>query len=90
MRPTLILYTRPGCHLCEDAAGLLLRVAEERPFDLAEVDISGEPRLMKRYALRIPVVGRPDTGAELGWPFEAEDVWALLAAPGAGGETPER
>jgi glutaredoxin len=48
----LRLYTRPGCHLCEEAAAVLERVGE--PFE--EVDISGDDDLEEEYGLRIPVL----------------------------------
>ncbi len=48
----LTLYSRPGCHLCDDARAVLERVGE--PFD--EVDIDGDDELLKRHLERIPVV----------------------------------
>jgi glutaredoxin len=50
------LYGRPGCHLCEDARDVLLRVRAEVPFELLEVDIERDDELLKRYLERIPVV----------------------------------
>ncbi len=50
--PDLVLYTREGCHLCDDAREVLLRVGA--PFD--EVDIERDDELFKRYLERIPVV----------------------------------
>jgi glutaredoxin len=48
----LVLYGRAGCHLCDDAREVLLRVGE--PFD--ERDIEADDDLLKRYLERIPVV----------------------------------
>lgn len=48
----LTLYSRPGCHLCDDARVVLERVGE--PFD--EVDITTDDRLHARYLERIPVI----------------------------------
>jgi glutaredoxin len=48
----LVLYSRPGCHLCDDARVVLDRVGE--PFQ--EVDIESDDQLLKRYLERIPVV----------------------------------
>ncbi len=48
----LVLYGRPGCHLCDGARAVLLRVGE--PF--VEIDIEREDALLKRYLERIPVV----------------------------------
>ena len=50
------LYGRPGCHLCDEARDVLLRVREDRPFTLLEVDIERDDELFKRYLERIPVV----------------------------------
>ena len=56
MTPAVTLYGRPGCHLCDEARELLLRVREELPFALQEVDIERDDELFKRYLERIPVV----------------------------------
>ncbi len=48
----LVLYGRDGCHLCDDARAVLVRIGH--PFD--EVDIEGDPVLHKRFLERIPVV----------------------------------
>jgi glutaredoxin len=49
---TLVLYGRPGCHLCDAARVVLLRVGH--PFE--EVDIERDDALLRRYLERIPVV----------------------------------
>jgi glutaredoxin len=49
---TLVLYGRPGCHLCDQARGVLERVGH--PFE--EVDIERDDVLLRRYLERIPVV----------------------------------
>jgi len=48
----LVLYSRPGCHLCDDARAVLLRIGA--PF--AEIDIDADDALLKRYLERIPVI----------------------------------
>jgi glutaredoxin len=53
---TVTLYSRPGCHLCDDARLALRRVAARAPFDLEEVDITTDDALHARYLERIPVV----------------------------------
>ncbi|MFN8159718.1 MAG: glutaredoxin family protein [Solirubrobacterales bacterium] len=53
----VVLYSRPGCHLCEEARKRLLAIrAEGRDFELREVDIEAEEDLHRRYLERIPVV----------------------------------
>jgi glutaredoxin len=52
MTQRLVLYGRPGCHLCDDARAVLERVGE--PF--AEIDIETDDTLHAAYLERIPVV----------------------------------
>jgi glutaredoxin len=54
--PTLTLYSRPGCHLCDDARAVLERVRVRTTFSLREIDITSDDELHKRYVERIPVV----------------------------------
>ena len=53
---TVTLFTRPGCHLCdqvkEDLADLQLQI----PHQLFEVNIESDPALQKKYFDHIPVV----------------------------------
>jgi len=53
---TVTLYSRPGCHLCDDARTALERVRRRQPFDLVEVDIERDDALHRAYLERIPVV----------------------------------
>ena len=50
------VYRAAGCHLCENASRVLARVREDIPFELDEIDITGDPELEQRYRERIPVV----------------------------------
>jgi hypothetical protein len=53
----LTVYSRPDCHLCEDAVEAILALrAEGYRFELREIDIDSDERLLKRYLERIPVV----------------------------------
>jgi glutaredoxin len=52
----ITLYTRPGCHLCEDAADLLERLAARLPLEIVEVNILADVSLYERYKHSIPVV----------------------------------
>ncbi|MGH2983604.1 MAG: glutaredoxin family protein [Solirubrobacterales bacterium] len=55
--PRLVLYARPDCHLCDQARAQLEALrAEGLPFELEEVDIDSDDRLLARYLERIPVV----------------------------------
>ncbi len=75
MTVTFTLYSTSFCHLCEQAQQLLAQldmVAEV--VDIAEYD-----HLYQEYGLRIPVVKRNDTGAELGWPFDISALGQFIA-----------
>ena len=54
--PTLTLYSRPGCHLCDEARAALERVRARAAFSLHEVNIETDDELHRRYLERIPVV----------------------------------
>jgi glutaredoxin len=53
---TLRLYSRPGCHLCDDARATLERVRDRVAFEIDEVDITSSDDLHRRYLERIPVI----------------------------------
>ncbi|OGO42357.1 MAG: hypothetical protein A2Z04_05215 [Chloroflexi bacterium RBG_16_57_9] len=50
------LYSRPECHLCEDAKTILNRLQPEFGFSIEEIDISRDAALMDRYGEKIPVI----------------------------------
>jgi glutaredoxin len=52
----LTIYSRPGCHLCEEMKAVVDTVARSIPLSLEEVDISTDPALEARYGLEIPVL----------------------------------
>jgi glutaredoxin len=53
----LTIYSKPGCHLCDDMKALVRRSIHGRTeIELEEIDISGDPALLARYALEIPVL----------------------------------
>ncbi len=52
----LTVYSRPGCHLCEDAVEGLRRMQGEIDFELQELDISSDESLHRAYFDRIPVI----------------------------------
>ena len=52
----VVLYSRDGCCLCDDARVILQRVRVSHPFALSEVDIESDERLLRAYLERIPVV----------------------------------
>jgi glutaredoxin len=52
----ITLYSKPGCHLCEDVRAILDELAPERGFVVEEVDIESDPALFEQYRYEIPVV----------------------------------
>ena len=56
MTRTVRLVRAQDCHLCEKARDVIESLRSELPFELEEVDITGDPELEARYRERIPVV----------------------------------
>ena len=56
MNRQVILYTREGCCLCDEAREVLVRVRAQHPFALEERDIEADDALLRAYIERIPVV----------------------------------
>ena len=86
MAREMILYTTVGCHLCEQAEGVIKAVVNPSDGDadqLRKVDIADSPELMERYGIRIPVLQLGDTGAELGWPFDEARLREFLRQAGS-------
>jgi len=51
------VYSRPECHLCQEAIESLARLAKEFPgLEIEEIDIDRDDDLLRRYLERIPVV----------------------------------
>ncbi len=71
----LILFQRDDCHLCDLALDVL---ANARIPDFESVFIDDDDTLEARYGIRVPVLHRSDTGAELDWPFDASALDAFL------------
>jgi glutaredoxin len=55
--PTVVVYARPECHLCEQALAKLVALhGEGYRFELHEIDIESDELLLRRHLERIPVV----------------------------------
>jgi glutaredoxin len=52
----VVLYSRPGCHLCDVARETILGHRERHGFEFEEIDIEGDDELELEYGIRIPVV----------------------------------
>ena len=53
----VVVYSRPGCHLCEEAIAAIVSLhGEGYRFALHEVDIESDELLLRRHLERIPVI----------------------------------
>lgn len=50
------IYSRPGCHLCDEMKLVVQQVGASIPITLEEIDISTDAQLEQRYGLEIPVL----------------------------------
>lgn len=73
-----VLYSTPGCHLCELAKDILWPLLDEFSLRITEVDIAESDELIERYGVRIPVLSAPDLEQELDWPFDQQQARAFL------------
>jgi glutaredoxin len=56
MKPVVTLYTREGCHLCDDAKCVLMEAQRRAEFDCQEQDIDTDPELRRLYNEEVPVI----------------------------------
>lgn len=62
MSARVTLYSRTGCHLCDDARDVIERVCAEMGTSYEEIDIDTDPKLRERFTDEVPVTfvdGRP-------------------------------
>jgi len=54
----VLLYTRAGCHLCDEVKSILARLDKRGglPFTWREVDIDAHPDLQRQFNEEVPVV----------------------------------
>jgi uncharacterized membrane protein len=50
------LFSRPGCHLCDDVVDILNKIKSTHPHDLEIIDIEQDIKLHKKFVEKIPVV----------------------------------
>ncbi|CAN5415464.1 hypothetical protein BH09ACT10_BH09ACT10_09250 [soil metagenome] len=56
MTQRVTVYSKPGCHLCEDAEAIIARVCAELGFGWQSVNILDDPELIAAYSEQIPVI----------------------------------
>ena len=72
----LILYHTEFCHLCEEAESIMLQAGLAQRY--RRIDIEPDEDLLEQYGVRIPVLKRMDTGQELSWPFDLDNIADFL------------
>ena len=55
-KPHVIIYSRPGCHLCDDAKAAIRSAGCDDQFTLEEVNIESDDELLRKYKYDIPVI----------------------------------
>jgi glutaredoxin len=55
-KPHVIVYSRPGCHLCDEAKHAIQTAGCDDRFTLEEVNIESDSELLRKYQYDIPVV----------------------------------
>ena len=52
----VVIYSRPGCHLCEEAKKVIEASGYRGEYTLEEINIESDPELLRRYRYDIPVI----------------------------------
>ncbi len=73
----IVLYSKPGCHLCEIAHQLLQGLSREFDLTIQDTDITSDPALFEKYWDKIPVA-IVDGRATFAAPIRVADVRAAL------------
>lgn len=55
-KPHVIVYSRPGCHLCDEAKAAILSAGCSDDFVLEEINIESDEELLRKYKYDIPVI----------------------------------
>jgi glutaredoxin len=76
----VILYSTAGCHLCDQAKGIIWPLLLQYQFRLQEIDIADDDNLISKYGVSIPVLVSRNSEQELRWPFSADDVNVFFSA----------
>ena len=56
MKPHVIIYSRPGCHLCDEAKAAITSAGCDDQFTLEEINIESDDELLRKYKYDIPVI----------------------------------
>jgi glutaredoxin len=55
-KPHVIIYSRPGCHLCDEAKAAITNAGCDDEFTLEEINIESDSELLRKYKYDIPVI----------------------------------
>ena len=55
-KPHVVVYSRPGCHLCDDAKAAIRSAGIPERFTFEEINIESDTELLRKYKYDIPVV----------------------------------
>ena len=75
----MLVYSKPGCHLCEDALALLREMRSEFDLAIEEIDITTDRTLFKNYFDKIPVL-LIDDRTTLAAPITKQDILRVLSS----------
>ena len=56
MTKRVIIYSRPGCHLCDEAKAAIQNAGCSERFTLEEINIESDAELLRKYKYDIPVI----------------------------------
>lgn len=80
-KPRVVVYGKPGCHLCEDAERMVAELCAEVGEQWQSVDISADDELMRRYGEQLPVTFVDGAQHDF-WRVDPRRLRAALAHPG--------
>ncbi len=69
MTHKIVVFSKLGCHLCEQAIENLKALSSRKEFQLEIVDITQDQELLKTYMIRIPVIRLDERDV-----LDAEDI----------------
>ncbi|WP_420590384.1 glutaredoxin family protein [Bacterioplanoides sp.] len=73
-----VLYGTEACHLCELAQQVIVEVAAHIPIEVYVEDIAESEQLVASLGTRIPVLKDEQSGRELDWPFNHDELFVWL------------
>ena len=76
----VLLLSRPGCHLCDDARAIVAAVAADLGVSWAERDISGSEADLREYGDMIPVTFVDGVRHDF-WRVDERRLRAALSGP---------